>query len=336
MNKKVNFILKIILICWGVIAIYLIMSEFNFNQMKINGNVYIMSSVEEIVYKVIFCLIFLLASFISPPFNIIIIYLIYQKNIKDKIRINSKFDKQNLGYCREHLNQLSPGIVSYLKNFNIEFEKDISAHILKLLYEGYLEEKDGLIRASAKSNISLNKTDLFVLCLVEKGEYNKGDIVQYEKLVEDEATNEGLITYKKKEWKKVIIKFIVFFLFSVAIFNIFIVSNSLSANFNEKTATIILLALVIGILFISIYPIIIIINIFSLLKGKTSIIRTTKGNKITKNIFSLEKFLNEFGALDKCYYKEVYTREYFLIYAVVFGINKNVSKEILKKCHLLN
>lgn len=72
------------------------------------------------------------------------------------------------------------------------------------------------------------------------------------------------------------------------------------------------------------------IRIYSMINHKTNIIRTKKGNQILKNFLELKNFLNDFSNLDYSTWKEVYTRDYYLIYAVVLGINKKIPKEIMK------
>ncbi len=333
MKKVLEIVFKVILVIWAVLVIYSMATGFNYDEITVNGQVYALSSMESILYGVAFGIIFVVISYITPPFSLMIIYLVYQRKVRNKIRVNSKFDKENLSYCREHLNNLSPCVISYLKDFNIEFKKDLSAHILKLLYEGYLVEENNKIKVSTKDNISLKETDVFVLNLVDKQHYTNSDIKNYERLVEKEARNEGLIANTTKEWRNVIIKFI------SSIFIFVLTFNFLPLFFGGANGKFIIFTVLIFIIaFVSVFVLLasFFINIVVLLKSKTSIVRTNKGNKLVKNIFSLEKFLVDFGALDKCHYKEVYTREYYLIYAVEFGINKTISTEILEKCNLLD
>ena len=333
MKKIVEIIFKVILIVWAVLLIYSISAEFNFDQITVNGQVRELSSAEGTMYGLVFGIIFVAVSYVMPPFSLMIMYLIYQRKVRNKIRINSKFDKENLGYCREHLNGLSPGIISYLKDFNIEFKKDISAHILKLFYEGYLIEESNKIKVSDKDISLLKETDQFVLNLVDNQNYTNIDVKEYEKLVEKELREEGLITNSTKEWRKVIIKFISSIFTLIFAFNLLPIFFTLG---NDNFVIILIAVVVLVVVGEFALQISFVTNIIVLLKSKTSIIRTNKGNKLVKNIYSLEKFLVDFGALDKCHYKEVFTREYFLIYAVEFGINKTISTEILKKCNLLD
>lgn len=334
LKNKISLFLKIILIIWTIGVLYFFVTKFNFDIFIINGKEYSLTPIETTVTTFMIGVFLVLFSFLMPPFNLIIIYLIYSRNVKNKIKENVKFEKHNLEYCREHLNDLSPDLVSFLKNFSIELKKDISAHILKLLYQGYLAIENERLIISNKSKEDLYETDLFILNLIGNEKITEIDITKYEKLVEKEALKAGLITYKSREWKKVIIKFV------VSLFAIILLLNILPTFFvmgygNMRFEMFFIFVFVIFIIFIFILQLSFLANIIALSKTKTLIIRTSKGKKILKNIYSLEKFLKDFGALDKSSYKEVYTREYFLIYSVTLNINKKIINELSEMCQFL-
>lgn len=58
--------------------------------------------------------------------------------------------------------------------------------------------------------------------------------------------------------------------------------------------------------------------------------RTIKVKGLLKSIYGLKNFLLDFGNLEEKNYKEVYTRDYYLIYAVALGLNDNIPVEIMK------
>lgn len=331
MQKKIDLLLKILLVIWFVLVLGVCIFGMPIKEFLINDNVYTISAFESLIIQIVVGLVIFVVSLISPPFIFITIYLLYRMITQNKIRQNAKFEKENLEYCRDHLNKLSPGIISYLKNFSIEKEKDISAHILKLLYEGYLIEKDDVIKKSNKNTTLLTNSDLEIIRMVEEKDFS--DIRSYELEIEKEAKENGLLTSKND----VLIKFIGKFIGGIMLIPIIII---IIANIMMSTATQALMGkyeiIVFLLMFIlSVVPIIIIIysiaSSMAVFKYKTSIIRTPKGNKLVKNIYGLEKFLKDFSNLEKASYKEVYTRDYFLIYSVVLGINKEIPKEIMKK-----
>lgn len=331
MQKKIDLLLKILLVIWFVLVLGVCIFGMPIKEFLINDNVYTISTFESLIIQIVVGLVIFVVSLVSPPFVFITIYLLYRMITQNKIRQNAKFEKENLEYCRDHLNKLSPGIISYLKNFSIEKEKDISAHILKLLYEGYLIEKDNVIKKSNKNTTLLTNSDLEIIRMVEEKDFS--DIRSYELEIEKEAKENGLLTSKND----VLIKFIGKFIGGIMLIPIIII---IIANIIMSTTTQALMGkyeiIVFLLIFIlSVVPIIIIIysiaSSMAVFKYKTSIIRTPKGNKLVKNIYGLEKFLKDFSNLEKASYKEVYTRDYFLIYSVVLGINKEIPKEIMKK-----
>lgn len=333
MQKIVDFILKLLMIIWITLVFAFFLSQMQFDEITINGTIHRFTQFETHLFSILFSSVFVIASFLMPPFNIIMIYLIYRKVTKNRIRKNIKFEKHNLGYCRENLNKLSPGIISYLKNFNVEFEKDVGAHILKLLYEGYLIEDGNVIKISNKDKSSLSQADLLVLNMVNDNDFSFSIKSAYEKAIEKESMDQGLIALKSKRWKNVIIKFILFNVCSM-----FLATSLMTfagSNISDKISVFVSLIAVLIFISMSCAEIYFIANILSLLKTKSSIIRTSKGKQITKNAFGLEKFLRDFSAFEQSNYKEVYTREYFLIYAVVLNINKTIPKEIMQRCNNL-
>jgi len=331
MKKVINFILTTILVLILIFIFIAFQKGFNFDEMMINGIPYSLTKFESYIFITLLSIIAYVAVLITPPFNFIVFYLIYNRVVKNKIRKNSKFDKQNLEYCREHLNKMSPEIISYLNNFTIEVEKDISAHILKLLYEGYLVEENNSFKTTNKDISILSKADQLVIEMVREKDFGFVKIKQYEKAIESEVVFLGLITLKNKKWKNLGIKFLIFIFSFPFIFNFIPLLLPLINQGSEKIAIYVILVWVLMFLIMSFVVAYFIANLISLLKNKTLYIRTSKGNKILKNSWSLEKFLRDFGALDKSSYKEVYTREYFLIYAVVLKVNQIIPEEIMKK-----
>lgn len=329
MQKKIDRFLKIGIVLWIIIVICFFMFNMNSNTLEVNGEMFHLTETESVITSIIFSLVFSIASLILPPINIIVIYLIYREVVTKKIRANAKFDKQNLNYCREHLNKLSPGLISFLKDFSIEPKKDISAHILKLLYEGNLIEQDGIIKRSSKIDQNLSKADLVVLKIVEQHELTFDLQKEYEAAIVDEANKYKLISFKNKRLKSLVLQFVIFAVL------IFILAANGVPSFLSNVLPI--FSLIVGFvsMLMMLLPFVLIIydvsNIISLFKYKTSIVRTPKGDRILKNSLGLNKFLMDIGHFQQMNYEKVYVRGYYLIYAVVLEINKDIPKEIMKK-----
>lgn len=331
MQKKIDLVLKIIVVVWFVLVLSFFIFGMPVNQYISNGNVYTISTVESLFIQILVGIIFFIISLIASPFVFVTIDLVYRLMVQNKIRQNAKFEKDNLNYCREHLNKLSPGIISYLTNFTIEEGKDIAAHILKLLYEGYLEEENSTIKISEKDTSFLTRADMEVLRMVREKDFS--NVKDYELEIEREAKEKGLITSNSDAILKFITKFVggIFLIAAMFIILSVLMSTSLFEILLGKYEIFVFLVFFGFGLAVPIFIIYSMVSSMAAFHSKTSIIRTPKGKKLVKNIYGLEKFLKDFSNLEDASYNEVYTRDYFLIYAVVFGINEKIINEIMQK-----
>lgn len=327
MQKKIDFLLKLgmfvfscFIICWFVIGM-------KADSFIINDISYSITKTENMILSFIFALVFLLVFFSVPPFGFITYYLIYRTVTQNKIRKNAKFEQQNLEYCREHLNKLSPALLSYLDNFQLEYEKDISAHILKLVYEKYITINNNQLIITNKNTNTLSESDLFVLNAIKTKKINFIFKNEYEKIIEKEAKEQKLIVNKGVEAKNFIVQFfgMIFLITIIGQFALFFIIKTI----NQFSIILILIDIIL--MFLPVILIVyVIIKSFIIFHSKSNLIRTKNGNKILKNALELKKFLQDFSTLNNCSWKEVYTRDYYLIYAVVFGINKQIPKEIME------
>ena len=111
----------------------------------------------------------------SPEVCFLLLYLAYILISKKINRLKIKFDKKDLGYCRDNLDKMCPSSISYLKNFKIEPEKDVAAHMLKLLYQGYLKEENGTLKKSNIDTKKLSYADLEILRLIDNEYFSYPD-----------------------------------------------------------------------------------------------------------------------------------------------------------------
>lgn len=327
MQKKIDFILKLGMFLFSILVIFYFVFGMNAEHFIINDISYSITKTESIILSFFFALVFLFVFFSVPPFGFITYYLIYRTVTQNKIRKNSKFEQKNLEYCREHLNMLSPTLLSYLNNFQIEYEKDICAHILKLIYEKYIIIENNQLIVTDKKVDSLSESDLFVLNSVKNKKIQFMFKNQYEKIIEKEAKNQDLVTNKNNQTRKFIFEFLGF-TFLASFLGQFTIAFTMK---NIQNFSLILILIDIVLIFLpGVIMAYMFIKIFTLFHLKSNLIRTKKGTQILKNAKGLKLFLQDFSNLNNCSWKEVYTRDYYLIYAVVFGINEKIPKEIME------
>lgn len=327
MQKKIDFLLKLGMILFSIFIICYFVFGIKAEHFIINDVPYSITKTESIILSFIFALIFLFVFFSVPPFGFITYYLIYRTVTQNKIRKNSKFEQKNLEYCREHLNNLSPALLSFLDNFELEYEKDICAHILKLIYEKHITISNNQLIITSSNKNNLSESDLFILNSIKSKNINFMLKKEYERIIEKEAKDQHLITNKNEQTGKFILKFIGL-LFLSSFLGQFAIAFTVK-NIQQFSIIFILIDIILVFLpgMIMAYMF---IKIFTLFHSKSNLIRTKKGNQILKNAKGLKKFLLDFSNLNNSSWKEVYTRDYYLIYATVFGINEKIPREIME------
>lgn len=140
--------------------------------------------------------------FLSPFFWVSIIHFL--NKIFSKIKINKKAKIKMMDeyiFYRDDLSKISPSTISFISNFKTDIHRDISATLLKLKLEGYIEEKNNLLFITNKKNNNLLESEKLLIKAIQT---KKFDSKLYIKLVEQEAIERKLIKKIKGNIKEVI------------------------------------------------------------------------------------------------------------------------------------
>ncbi len=289
------------------------------------------SNMKEIILPILSYYVFSILIFIFSPFGLaILIYIIYRVVHTRTIRKNEEHPKFDLKYFREDLKQISPSVVSYLVDFTIDIDRDVPAHLLKLQLDGYIEEQNGKFIVTGKSDDSLKNSDKILLNLVTSDFKNTNKLSEYKNAVTKEMVADKYIQYTMTK-KDIIQLFSTLIILPLLLVCLLALSTLVIGNSSSTMLEMILgITMVIILCIFSFEPIIFIVRLILFIKyGKIK--RTAKGNKLLEQIYGLKNFLSDFTNLDDSTIKEVYLREYYLVYAVVLKVNDIVDDEILLK-----
>ena len=238
----------------------------------------------------------------------------------------SDFEKNKTLY-RDTLKSYSSSVLNYIDNFKLDRKQSYTAKLLEL-------EKNKIIKISGNKNEKI-KEPLGELdkCFVSSINDNKVtmSINEYQKFVEKEALDKGLITNasffgtlkNKKMWFIIIILF--FLMFAGAILIAFLEDT----DFNSKIFIAIVLSICVVSFFIFFITIYYFFYIFMLLKEKRYM-RTEKGKEVNRQLDGLKLFMEEFSNIDDKEAKYLFLWEDYLIYSVMFDINKKIQDEYSK------
>lgn len=249
-----------------------------------------------------------------------------------------KYDKEYKGlfqndYYRDFPNDYGPEVVGYLMNKKIG-SNELSASILNLIYKKVidfekLDKKDfNLILNNIPENLTESEKKLLNFVFV-KSDPQVGDTMMLSQLKKKASSSYSSFLRKYDSWK------------------IFAEGESKSHNFYENTTT----PRVLGVMylfiggFLSMFvinynPILFIANIIIFTSCLIYFLsynkRTKQGNEDYLKWKALKKFMKDFGDLDSKQLPEIALWEKYLVYAVVLGCAKELSKTMELKIKEMN
>lgn len=238
----------------------------------------------------------------------------------------SKIDfSKDKDYYRDIIKYYSPAELSYIDNLKPLEEKDVCATLLSLK----LKEKikiDKKIEIIDDSFTSLNYTECYVLSRIKNGKVKNINLKAFTIEAEREAKEHNLA--KKNFQNKIPKDIIIIILTYIAMYILYKINNTLLEGTNNNIFLEIvylinlLLSLVInyGKYFIIGY---IVVRILSYS-------RTTKGEEINVKLEGLKNYIKDFGNFENKEIKQLPLWEEYLIYSVMFNINKSAINKLKK------
>lgn len=295
--------------------------------------------------SLIFELISSILSFVIFPAIIIMLIVFGPMIVTHKITFDkesknfSKYTKKNMNiYYRELPSNYSPAIVSTLSNSQIEFNKDLPATILYLCANNYLKLNESnysyKFELTNKKQDSLLEHEKYILNKISSLNENTFNLPLWQELVIKDSikldllidTNVDNKTSKDniKNAQEIFNKF--FPRYSITFFCILIIFTL----FNYINITFLLCYIFI---FLILFPIILTIILCSCntTKSKFSYKRTKKGEEDYEKWIAFKNFLEDYSLINTRDIKDIAIWEYYLAYAIAFGINKKTIESFDKK-----
>lgn len=254
------------------------------------------------------------------------------KAAKKEIMSEIDFSKDK-GWYREILKDYSPAELSYIDDFTINPINDIAATLLSLKLKKKIELKDDKIEILDSNNDGLKETEKFVLKRIQNGKVMIDSIEAFSEVAKVEAIIHKTIEEEKdkviKISKKVIKSFITVFVLPFIMSWIFEIGE-LFGDYELVIVTLAMITIVIiGI--ISISKIVYIPYLISYMISKiNSFERTEKGEEINIKIEGLKNYIKNYTLLAEKEKNDLVVWEEYLIYSVLFDLNKQLTKDLSK------
>lgn len=302
-----------------------------------------------------FILMFLLFTF---PVNIICLAIrkAYLDKLKQSVTYQNTLD---ISYYRNILSDITPGELSVIIDYKTESKKDITATLMKLYQNKYIDFQDNNIVILNSNCTNLKESEKYVLTeLINNKNYNNISSTKFHKTALNEALEGGYLINKRD--KKFLIRkllillglFIICTALNKSDYNSYIsskldtVSISMDIKFNENVLpediindsiiieySILMICFffiglaAFGVLLIPLYAFIYFI-FFKISQVKYK--RTKNGNELLELIAGLKNFIHDFTNLSDREKEEIVLWEDFLVYAIVLEENDKIVKDIMK------
>ena len=264
--------------------------------------------------------------------------IIYGSNIADYIekkklqKIAIKNDKNNIQFYREMIENYSIGELAFLDGYDLEYPKDIIAILLKLKLKGYIQIENNKISILNNNIQTLKKSEQYIFQSIKNNKIeleNTNDLIN---ILKEECIQDKLIHPIKSYIGYLIIGAgITIFLFITLWILLLTNSNRIPKSFFDILISITVIFFII--LWISV---VLIISYDTNLGNKNRWKLTNTGHDIYIKLIGLKKFLKGFSIIHERDIKELLLWEDYLIYSVMFGLNKDIISNYKELIVILN
>ncbi len=330
MNKKIKKRIKMFaIVLFVLLLLFNIGMKSMFNEMYPEENIN-KSNIEQIFD---FIGIFIITIIEFAPIILIIIGIKSgSKAAKKEIMSEIDFSKDK-GWYREILKDYTPAELSYIDDFTINPINDIAATLLSLKLKKKIELRDDKVEILNSDNYGLKETEKFVLKNIQNGKVKIDSIEAFTEIAKVEAIIHKTIEKEKdkakKIAKKVIKSFVMIFIIPILISCIFSIGE-LFGEYEYVMIAFVMIAIIIMCIF-AIGRIVYIPYLISYILSKTnSLERTKKGEEINIKIEGLKNYIKNYTLLDEREKNDLVVWEEYLIYSVLFDLNKQLTKDLSK------
>ena len=242
-------------------------------------------------------------------------------------------------YYRDILKNNSAAELSYIDDFKISPRREIACTILELQLKNKIKINNDNIEMIDSSEDGLGKVGKYILNSYKNGKFYISDLGYIYSYAQDEAVEDGLIELNSKSEfinrliKKKILSVIVTIIY--IIYFVLFTKNVDKINELEgiaKTITIIsnLFVIILGGAILSIIGSPLYSFTYSSMQIN-SYHRTKKGEEINEKLEGLKKYIEDYSKLNEAEKDAIAIWDEFLIYSIIFDINKTEIEKMLMK-----
>lgn len=324
-NKESLKYIKFIIIIFIIVVVLAsalgtfkeIMESYYAQAIEINNWVYPIALLESIIAGIIKN-IYLVGIFVA--------FLLASRSI-NRLKLDETDFEKNKRFYRDVIKNYSVSVLNYIDNFKLDYKQSYTAELLKLEKMKIIKINENKIEILKEPNMELDRR------FVESIKDNKVTmpLSEYENLVQEEALEKELITRSgffgsiKDRKVKIIIAIIFLLMFLGVFFIAFIQDADLTSKIFIATVLSMLIFGFIG-FFVFTYFIIYIVKFSTEKKYR----RTEKGMEVNRQLDGLKLFMEKFSNIDSKEAQHLILWDDYLIYSVMFNINKKIQDEYSK------
>lgn len=326
LNKEIIKKIEIVFIIFVIYMIIFSAVEFfieGINELNVTIN---MDNIPKLIWM------FIMSIGIGIFKNIILVAALIAVLLASKSLYKAKLDEtdfeKNKNYYRDIIKEYSISALNYIDKFTLDKKQSYTAKLLEL-------EKKKIIKIEDKKIIVIGKpTDEMDIKFIDSIKDNKVtmSLSEYEDLIINEAVQKDLISKTNAvEYLKnnKIVKYGILF-FTLLFIGSFVVSFIFGV---ADPSVIMFIALIVlsGIVSLLMVFFVVFAIAYSInLSADKGYRRTSKGKEINKQLDGLKLFMEEFSNINNKESKHLVLWDEYLIYSVMFDINKKIQEEYSK------
>lgn len=285
------------------------------------------------VLLVLVCFLYQFIKFFPLTIGYIAYKVTRKKHNKERM---DKIDFKNDSYYREIIPKYSVAVLSYIDNFELEFN-DVAAALLSLELKGKIKIGDNKIEVLNHDTVELSKNEKYLLSCLET---NQRPVIEFQKFKQEVIadTQDSELVEKKMNIGKRLIKTILGLIGTTILMFVLIAILVATMDFevvegsNEAPIGVFII-LAVAIIFMFVIPAYLRTSFFMHLgfKIKDPFVRSKKGSLLNEKLEGLKKYIEDYSNLEDKEKEALILWEEYLIYSMLFGINKKASENILNK-----
>ena len=282
---------------------------------------------------VLICFLYQFIKFFPLTIGYIAYKVTKKKHNKERM---DKIDWKNDSYYREIIPKYSVAVLSYIDNFELEFN-DIGAALLSLELKGKIKIDDDKFEVLNHDTAELSKNEKYLLSCLETTQRPVVEFRKFKQAVIADTQDSELVEKKMNIGKK-LVKTILSLIGATILMFILVTIVGVTMDFealeasNEIPIQVFVIIAIVAI-FMFVVPAYLRTSFFMHIgfKMKDPFVRSKEGSLLNEKLEGLRKYIEDYSNLEDKEKEALTLWEEYLIYSMLFGINKKASENIINK-----